>query len=76
MQVVCNNPVLYVVDFPGFDAIEVIDKRLGRGAVIRAATAARFRTELAKLSASEELSDFDTLIAGYLCLFNQPAVYH
>ena len=76
MQVVCNNPVLYVVDFPGFDALEVIDKRLGRGAVIRAGTAARFRTELAKLSASEELSDFDDLIADYLSLFNQPAVYH
>lgn len=76
MQVVCNNPVLYVVDFPGFDALEVIDKRLGRGALIRAATAARFRIELAKLSASEELSDFDELIADYLSLFNQPAVYH
>ena len=28
---VLNNPVLYVVDYPGFDAVEVIDKRRGLG---------------------------------------------
>ncbi len=76
MEVVCNNPVLYVVDFPGFDVIEVIDKRIGRGTVFRDAAARRFRTELAELSMSEETSDFDELIDHYLTLLNQPAVYH
>ncbi|MCB1938150.1 MAG: DUF3567 family protein [Rhodocyclaceae bacterium] len=76
MQVVCNNPVLYVVDFPGFDAIEVIDKRLGRGTVFRDAAARRFRAELAELAASEEMGDFDELIVHYQSLLNQPAIYH
>jgi hypothetical protein len=76
MEVVCNNPVLYVVDFPGFDVIEVIDKRLGRGTVFRDAAARRFKKELAELAASEEMGDFDELIDHYLSLLNQPAVYH
>ena len=76
MEVVCNNPVLYVVDFPGFDVIEVIDKRLGRCTVFRDAAARRFRAELAQLSASEEVEDFDELIGHYQTLLNQPAVYH
>ncbi len=76
MEVVCNNPVLYVVDFPGFDVIEVIDKRIGRGTVFRDAAARRFKAELAELAASEELGDFDELLDHYLSLLNQPAVYH
>ena len=76
MEVVCNNAVLYVVDFPGFDVIEVIDKRIGRGTVFRDAAARRFKAELAELAASEESGDFDELIGHYLSLLNQPAVYH
>ena len=34
MNVVCNNPVLYVVDYPAQDAVEVIDKRSGNGRAI------------------------------------------
>ena len=30
MNVVLNNPVLYVVDYPALDAVEVIDKAVGR----------------------------------------------
>ncbi|TVT77926.1 MAG: DUF3567 domain-containing protein [Denitromonas halophila] len=76
MNVVCNNSVLYVMDFPGFDAIELIDKRLGRGTIIRDAAARRFREELAELAASEEMADFDDLIDHYQSLLNQPAIYH
>ena len=68
--------MLYVVDFPGFDAIEVIDKRLGRGTVFRDAAARRFRAELAELASSEEMGDFDELIVHYHSLLTQPAIYH
>jgi hypothetical protein len=27
MNIMLNNPVLYVVDYPNVDAVEVIDKR-------------------------------------------------
>ena len=77
MQIVYNNPQLYVVDYPGHDALEVIDKRLGRGMVIRAAAAQRFREELSGVMADGASEDaVDTLFEHYGGLLNQPAVYH
>jgi len=76
MNVVCNNPVLYVVDYPAQDAIEVIDKRSGRGTLIRAEAAQRFREELNLLASSEEADDFGEFIDHYDALLTQPAIYH
>ena len=75
MNIMCNNAVLYAIDFPGHDAIEIIDKRRGRGAVIRDLVAQRFRDELAGIAESEEEDDFDDLIDHYAFLLNQPAIY-
>ncbi len=44
MNVVCNNPVMYVVDYPAIESVEVIDKRRGRGALIRNGAARRTRS--------------------------------
>ncbi|WP_374246271.1 DUF3567 family protein [Zoogloea sp.] len=77
MNVVLNNPVLYVVDYPGLDAVEVIDKRRGVGTLIRDEAALRFKRELRDVAASAtEMDDFENLIADYGSLLNQPAVYH
>ena len=76
MNVVCNNPVLYVVDYPAQHAIEVIDKRNGRGVLMRDATAERFRRELREIVPSEDTADFDELIEHYSALLTQPMVYH
>lgn len=77
MNVVCNNPVLYVVDYPGFDALEVINKRTGLGAVMRAETAKRFREQLrAAEIKGGEAEDFEACVDLYDALFNQRAVYH
>jgi hypothetical protein len=76
MNVVCNNPVLYVVDYPALDALEVIDKRCGRGVLMRAEAAQRFRADLMKLGDSENSDDFADLIGDYDALLNQPAIYH
>lgn len=76
MNVVCNNPVLYVVDYPGIDAVEVIDKRSGLGAMISNGAARRFRQELQGLAESTQAEDFAELLDHYEALLTQPAVYH
>lgn len=76
MHVVCNSPILYVVEYPGLDAFEVIDKRFGRGGFIRAEAAQRFRRELGELNAEDDESDaIDALIDQYDALLTQPAIY-
>src|SRR5574337_774859 len=76
MNVVCNNPVLYVVDYPALDAVEVIDKRSGKGAMMSNGAARRFRQELQSLAGSEGEEDFVELLDHYGALLIQPAVYH
>jgi uncharacterized protein DUF3567 len=76
MNVVCNNPVLYVVDYPAIDAVEVIDKRSGMGAMISNGAARRFRQELQGLAESQAAEDFAELLDHYGALLTQPAVYH
>ena len=76
MNVVCNNPVLYVVDYPAIDAVEVIDKRSGRGALMSDGAARRFRLELQELADSQAPEDFAALLDHFDALLTQPAVYH
>lgn len=77
MQIVFNNPVLYVVDYPAQDAVEVIDKRHGVGAFIRDEAAQRFREELRTfVSQDPDIEAFDDFIDHYQALMTHPAVYH
>lgn len=76
MNVVCNNPILYVVDYPALDAIEVIDKRSGRGGLIRAEAAQRFRLALQDMAESQDPDDFERFIDDYDALLMQRVVYH
>lgn len=77
MRIVFNNPVLYVVDYPQVDAIEVIDKRKGLGMLMRDEAARRFRRDLTSfVEAGQEVEDFDGFIDPYEALMTQPAVYH
>ncbi|HOY02243.1 hypothetical protein [Zoogloea sp.] len=77
MNIMLNNPVLYVVDYPNVDAVEVIDKRRGVGGLFRDEAARRFRQELRELSASAtQMDDFENWIADRDALMTQPAIYH
>lgn len=77
MNVVLNNPVLYVVDYPAMDAVEVIDKRRGLGVLFRDQAAQRFLRELKDMAASAtDMDDFESWIDDYGTLMTQPAVYH
>lgn len=78
MNIVLNNPVLYVVDYPSVGAIEVIDKRRARGALLEGATALRFRRELKDAMDQNEVGeelDFDMYLDGFDALLTQPAIY-
>ena len=37
MHIMFNNPLVYVVEYAGLEAVEVIDKRRGVGALFRVA---------------------------------------
>jgi hypothetical protein len=76
-MIVFDNPVLHVVDYPAQDAVEVIDKRVNKGVLMRDGAAQRFRSELRELvSGQPDMEAFGDLIDDYGSLFNQPAVYH
>jgi len=77
MMIVFDNPVMHVVDYPAQDAVEVIDKRVNKGVLMRDGAAERFRAELKALVSGEpELKAFDALLDEYQTLLSQPAVYH
>lgn len=76
MRVMCNSPELYVVDYPGIDAVEVIDKRNGHGGLMRDETAQRFRVELEQWAETSDPDAFDEFIGHFGALMTQRAVYH
>jgi hypothetical protein len=76
VNIVCNNPDLYVVDYPAIDAVEVIDKRSGLGTLMRDEAAQRFRMELQEWAVSQDPETFDSFIDHYGALMTQRAVYH
>jgi hypothetical protein len=79
MHIMFNNPLVYVVEYAGLEAVEVIDKRIGRGALIRDDAARRFREELKELvDHDEEVGPeaFDAFMGPWEALLTQPAIYH
>ncbi|MBZ0127126.1 MAG: DUF3567 domain-containing protein [Rhodocyclaceae bacterium] len=77
MMIVFDNPVMHVVDYPAQDAVEVIDKRVNKGVLMRNGTAERFRAELKALVAGDpDIEAFDDLLDEYQTLLSQPAIYH
>ena len=76
MNVVCNNPMAYVVYYPGLDAVELFDKRSGRGTLMRADTARRFKEELENWALTTDPDELEDLLEHYGTLLNLPAVYH
>jgi hypothetical protein len=77
MMIVFDNPVMHVVDYPAQDAVEVIDKRVNKGVLMRDGAAQRFRSELrALVSGQPDIEAFGELLEEYGSLLTQPAVYH
>ena len=77
MQVVFNHPLMYVIDYPGQDAVEMLDKRAGRVGVMRGAVAERFRHDfgifLSEERNEEQVEDF---IESYSAVMDLPVSRH
>ncbi len=77
MQVLFSNPLLYVIDYPAQDAIELFDRRSGKVGLMLGYVAHKFRHEFDDLLASEpELDAFEDFIDHYSSVLTQSAVNH
>lgn len=77
MQVVFNHPLMYVIDYPGQDAVEMLDKRAGRVGVMRGAVAERFRHDFGIfLSADRDEEQVEDFIESYSAVMDQPVSRH
>jgi hypothetical protein len=77
INLVFNSPMLYVIDYPGEDAVEILDKRSGRFGIARGALARRFRHDFGILVAEQADEDrFADFMETYAGVMNQPARLH
>ncbi len=77
MNVLFNNPQLYVIDYPVHDALEILDKRNGRVGLLRGATAERLRGEFEQfLTQEHDQEEFEDFIDSYKAILDQPVSRH
>ena len=77
MNVLFNNPLLYLIDYPAHDALEILDKRSGRMGLVRGATADRMRLEFGTfLSENHNQEEFEDFIDTYDGVLDQPVTRH
>lgn len=77
MNVLFNNPLLYVIDYPGHDALEIMDKRSGRMGLLRGATADRVRGEFSQfLSQEHDQEAFEDFMDSQGAILDHPVSYH
>lgn len=77
MNILFNNPMLYVIEYPGLDALEILDKRHGRVGLLRGASANRVRDEFASfLSEEHDEGEFEDFIDACAPILDQPVSRH
>lgn len=77
MNVLFNNPLLYVIDYPGHDALEILDKRHGRMGLLRGATADRMRGEFETfLKQEHNQEEFEDFIDSYKSILDHSVLQH
>jgi hypothetical protein len=77
MNVLFNNPMIYVIEYPAHDALEILDKRNGRVGLLRGATADRMRGEFSHFLAQEHNEEeFEEFIDSYEAILDQPVSRH
>ena len=77
MEVIFNNPLMVVINYPGLDAVELFDKRSGRGGVMHGSIALRFFNEFnAVLAHGGDEEDLEDFFDGYSAVLSQPLTRH
>jgi hypothetical protein len=77
INLVFNHPLLYVIDYPDDDAVEIHDRRSGRIGIVSGALAERFRHDFGIL-VSEQADDdrLGEFIDSFDAVINQSARLH
>jgi len=77
MNVLFNNPLLYLIDHPAQDALEILDKRSGRMGLVRGAVADRMRIEFGNfLMEDHDQEEFEDFIDTYQAVLDHPVIRH
>lgn len=77
MNILFNNPQLYVIEYPALDALEILDKRNGRVGWLRGETAIRMRGEFHHfLTHEHDQEEFEDFIDSYQGVLDQPVSRH
>ncbi len=77
MNVLFNNPLLYLIDYPTHNALEILDKRNGRMGLVRGAIAERMRVEFGNfLSEEHDQEEFEDFIDTYGVVLDQAVMRH
>jgi hypothetical protein len=66
-----------VIDYPGRDALEILDKRNGRMGLLRGAATDRMRGEFGQfLTQDHNQEEFEEFIDSYEAILDQPVSRH
>ncbi|NWG31970.1 MAG: DUF3567 family protein [Rhodocyclaceae bacterium] len=77
MNILFNNPQLYLIDYPGIDALEILDKRNGRIGLLRGAVAARMREEFREfLTRAHDEEEYEDFLDAHDAILGHPVSLH
>jgi hypothetical protein len=77
MNIVYNSQHYHVVEYPGLNAYELIDKTLGIAGYLEGEVADSFRISLQRLIAEDPTIDsVDEFLGGFESLLTQPVRFH
>lgn len=77
MEIIFNHPAIYVIDYPGLDAVELFDKRSGRCGLMQGALAERFRLDFNSMvvQGADEAAVED-FVDAYSAILSLPLMRH
>lgn len=77
MNVMYNSENYYVVEFPGCNGVELVDKTTGRAGFLEGAVEVKFRASMADLAAGEPtVESVDEFLGHYDALLTQAVTWH
>lgn len=77
MNVVYNSDHYYVVEYPGEQGYELVDKHTGRGTFLQGHSAESFRDSMQSIVARSPTEDsMDEFLSGFDSMLHQRVIYH
>jgi hypothetical protein len=77
MNTLYSSKQYHVIEYPGHNAYEVIDKQLGVGGYLQGELASSFAQSLAEVIAEDPTDDrIDEFLGSFNALMTQPVSFH